>query len=1113
MGAPAAKTGEDEEWEEFLKKLKEKAEKRKAAISSGQALPTGDVEEVHAEEPESGIRKPIKMASPKLPSELEIEEHELSHVPYRSWCRHCVRGRGKELPHMAAGSGAGGAHEIHMDLCFPGEEDGSGGLTVLVAQDRESRMKMASAMPSKSTGTFIARRIVAFMREVGCEQGDITVKTDQEEAMKSIVTAVGRVRAAAGGGRMTVEMSPVGQSQSNGIAERAIQSVEGQTRVLKDALEGRLKMRIPAQHPMMPWLVEWAAVVLNRYEVGKDGKTSFERCKGKQAKTFGLEFGEAVLWKRKPSGGHLGKLTCLWEDGVFLGIKGCTGEIIVANGKGVWRTRTVHRKPAKDRWCKEGIETVKGVPWRTSDDDKKADGEDWGEKMMVPNLEGEQMEGGELEATKEFLKLGIPRQFRTKDADYQVHGYTRGCVGCKSLLGGTTKQKHSDQCRARMAEAMVGNKRVEDAKERKRKYIEEALRAEEQKQDEKKEKDNGENKRKRLEEIEAQAMQTDDVEELGKLFTEYMEEEFHMTGKKRTRDDEDETGGATSSTDVPMDSLELNQEDEYEADQWALDDITGQWLDAEKVTAARKEEVQYMGKLSMFEPSIWEECIAKTGKPPITTKWIDVNKGSAEEPIVRSRLVARDFRLKGEAARFDLFAAMPPLEAKRMLFLMAVRRNRERPKKKYKLLFIDVKKAHLNGKVLEDEWAYVVLPAEAGGGVARLRRWLYGMRPAARAWEEDYAAKLVGAGFRRGVSAPTVFWHPLTDVSIVVHGDDFTALGPEKELRALESLMKSWYEIKTRGMLGPDPKDDKEIKILNRKVVWGDRVITYEADARNVESILKSMGLDANSKGLDAPIVVETTREAAIEEVELGPAEAKKFRSVAALANYVAMDRPDIQVAVSMLCQKMSKPTQKSWEKLKRVARYLKKYPVLRFEYREETGEKELVLRVYADSDWAGCKETRKSRSGGFALLGGGLVKSWSNRQATPALSSGEAEYYAVVKAAAEALGMEALAKDLGWEVKVRLMVDSTAAKAIASRSGLGKVRHLEVRHLWVQDAVSRGRFVIKKVMGKFNPADVLTKPLSQAFVQKLLEPFGVVFVSPLELGLGARGGVGNSTP
>ncbi len=54
---------------------------------------------------------------------------------------------------------------------------------------------------------------------------------------------------------------------------------------------------------------------------------------------------------------------------------------------------------------------------------------------------------------------------------------------------------------------------------------------------------------------------------------------------------------------------------------------------------------------------------------------------------------------------------------------------------------------------------------------------------------------------------------------------------------------------------------------------------------------------------------------------------------------------------------------------------------------------------------------------------------------------------------------------------------------------------------------------MIRKVQGKDNPADVLTKPLGQAFVQRLLEPFGIVFVSPLELGLGAREGVGNSTP
>ncbi len=114
-----------------------------------------------------------------------------------------------------------------------------------------------------------------------------------------------------------------------------------------------------------------------------------------------------------------------------------------------------------------------------------------GGEMVVPKLDGGAMEDGEREATREFLKLSLPRQFKTKDEGYQEHGYTRGCFGCKSLLRGKTRQKPSDLRRARMAEAMVGSKRVEGAKERKRKFVEEALKAEEMMQGEKREKDKG----------------------------------------------------------------------------------------------------------------------------------------------------------------------------------------------------------------------------------------------------------------------------------------------------------------------------------------------------------------------------------------------------------------------------------------------------------------------------------------------------------------------------------------------------------------------------------------------------------------------------------------------
>ena len=72
-------------------------------------------------------------------------------------------------------------------------------------------------------------------------------------------------------------------------------------------------------------------------------------------------------------------------------------------------------------------------------------------------------------------------------------------------------------------------------------------------------------------------------------------------------------------------------------------------------------------------------------------------------------------------------------------------------------------------------------------------------------------------------------------------------------------------------------------------------------------------------------------------------------------------------------------------------------------------------------------------------------------------------------------MGIQAVMNDLGWLVKLRVSVDATVAKSVASRIGLGKIRHLDVKYLWVQGAVKTGRFVIKKVRGEDIPADVLT--------------------------------------
>jgi hypothetical protein len=288
--------------------------------------------------------------------------------------------------------------------------------------------------------------------------------------------------------------------------------------------------------------------------------------------------------------------------------------------------------------------------------------------------------------------------------------------------------------------------------------------------------------------------------------------------------------------------------------------------------------------------------------------------------------------------------------------------------------------------------------------------------------------------------------------------------------------MKCWYELKVRAVLGGEIGDDVEVSILGRKLVWKDDEITYEADPRHSRIICESMGLDSGSKGLTSPIVKDSLEELLEGSDPLSLASATEFRSIAARGNYLALDRADIQYATKEVCRDMSAPTALSVAKLKRLARYLLDYPSLVWSFKEFEDTLE-YMDVFGDSDWAGCLKTRRSTSGGIASIEGCAVKTWSSTQATPALSSGEAEYYSLVKAAAEGLGIQSLLIDLGWSVKLRVWIDATAAKGVASRTGLGKIRHMETRVLWVQQALKAGRFSILKIPGKVNPADVLTKP------------------------------------
>ena len=131
---------------------------------------------------------------------------------------------------------------------------------------------------------------------------------------------------------------------------------------------------------------------------------------------------------------------------------------------------------------------------------------------------------------------------------------------------------------------------------------------------------------------------------------------------------------------------------------------------------------------------------------------------------------------------------------------------------------------------------------------------------------------------------------------------------------------------------------------------------------------------------------------------------------------WLSLERPDLQYSIKKLSQTASKPTEADWCALRRVARYMVGVAETQLRYvapSSGTPGAEVVT-TWVDSDWAGCRITRRSTSGGVIKVAGCLVLSWSRVQNTVACSSGEAEFYAICMGAAESLFVHVVASDLG---------------------------------------------------------------------------------------------------
>ena len=244
---------------------------------------------------------------------------------------------------------------------------------------------------------------------------------------------------------------------------------------------------------------------------------------------------------------------------------------------------------------------------------------------------------------------------------------------------------------------------------------------------------------------------------------------------------------------------------------------------------------------------------------------------------------------------------------------------------------------------------------------------------------------------------------------------------------------------------------------------------------------------------------------------ELSDEEAGMFRRSVGILLYIAHDRPDCQFSIGECSKYIKTPTVGALKKLKRLIRYLHGTANYGIWFGAKGDLEDIVC--WTDADWAGDTETRYSTSGIIITVGGSMVFSSSRRQHARALSSGESEYYAATTGAADLLHLIEVMKFFGVDARGRLQTDSSACIGMASRKGVGRVRHLETRALWLQDVIDSERISIKKVPGEENLGDIGTKNLEYERHAYLTDAIGMHNMKESKVQrIGSSGGTGASS-
>ena len=478
----------------------------------------------------------------------------------------------------------------------------------------------------------------------------------------------------------------------------------------------------------------------------------------------------------------------------------------------------------------------------------------------------------------------------------------------------------------------------------------------------------------------------------------------------------------------------------------------------------------------------------------------------------RCRFVAREFRGHDQTTS-ETFAPTSSLAATRLLLATHAILQ-------WKLNFIDVKDAFLlvpqTKLVLVEQpawWKPEELEGAANGAKRywRLARCLPGQRDAASRWFDYLKMALEELGMENHLSLPSLFRHKEKDLGMVCHVDDLIVAGREDDLTWFLDKMRSRFVISESGTLPQLDQDAREpVRCLKKRHYFTSEGIVIAPHEKYVPGLIELYNLSQRA-GKATPESTQMDLEGSPEDVLTG-GDQHRFRSALGTLLYISQDRIDIQHSVRNLSQFMASPTKKAESELKHLILYLKRteqYGILLPYTKYKSKKAEILLQPdsmgdvdelesWSDSDWAGDRSSQKRRrhsvSSVMIFLNGCLVSAWSRSQKSIALSSCEAEFLASAGGAAEALQLKELWQFLtSREVMIKTITDSSSCRAFTERLGVGRLKHIDTRYLWMQLEVKKKTLRMEGIPTLWNMADLGTKRLSRQRREFLMFLIGVM--------------------